>query len=67
MKTIKPKTSPFVRSDTCVIPALAVIAETVTAWEILRAFIDKFGGDSVADMRSSYSSYLSRLRKRGGR
>ena len=67
MKTIKPKTSPFVRSDTCVIPALAVIAEAVTAWEILGAFIDKFGGDSVTDMRSSYSSYESRLRKRGGR
>jgi chorismate synthase len=67
MKTMRPKTSPFVRADVCVVPALAVIAEAVTAWEILRAFIEKFGGDSVTDMRSSYSSYVSRLRKRGSR
>jgi chorismate synthase len=67
MKTQQKKLSPFVRSDACVIPALSVIAETVTAWEILRAFLEKFGGDAIDDIRASYDSYASRLHKRGAR
>jgi chorismate synthase len=65
MKTHKKKTSPFVRSDACVVPALSVIAEAVTAWEILRSFIEKFGSDTVDDVRAGYDSYVSRIRKRG--
>ncbi len=67
MKSLKVSLSPFVRADACVIPALSVIAEAVTAWEILRAFVEKFGGDSLEDMRSSYDAYVSRIGKRGVR
>ena len=45
--TLKTTESPYVRSDTCVIPALAVIAENVAAWEILAAVLDKLGGDTI--------------------
>jgi chorismate synthase len=67
MKTWKPKPAPFVRADACVIPALSVIAEAVTAWELLDAFIEKFGGESVVDMKAGYSAYVSRLSRKGGR
>jgi chorismate synthase len=49
LATLEPAESPYVRSDTCVIPALAVIAENVAAWEILRAVMEKLGGDSIDD------------------
>jgi chorismate synthase len=65
MKRMKPAISPFVRSDVCVLPALSVIAEGVAAWEILVAMTDKFGGDSVDQMKENYQSYVAGLAKRG--
>lgn len=49
MKTLKATESPYVRSDICVIPVLAVIAESVAAWEMLRAIMEKLGGDTIAE------------------
>ncbi len=47
--TLEPTESPYVRSDLCVIPVLAVIAEAVAAWEVLTAMMDKLGGDHIDD------------------
>lgn len=49
LATLEPCESPYVRSDVCVIPVLAVIAESVAAWEILAAVLDKLGGDTIED------------------
>ena len=49
LATLEPCESPYVRSDVCVIPVLAVIAESVAAWELLAAVLDKLGGDTIAD------------------
>jgi len=49
MATLEPCESPYVRSDACVIPVLAVIAESVLAWELLGAVLEKLGGDTIAD------------------
>jgi chorismate synthase len=49
VKTLEPCESPYVRSDICVIPALAVIAEAVAGWEILAAVLEKLGGDTIED------------------
>jgi chorismate synthase len=65
MKTRKPALAPFVRSDACVMPALSVIGEAVVAWEILVALTEKFGGDTVDEMKKSYRRYTSLLAKRG--
>lgn len=46
------------RSDTCAVPAAAVIAESVVAIEIANAFIEKFGSDTITGMAKSYRSYL---------
>ncbi|MEE9269682.1 MAG: chorismate synthase [Candidatus Krumholzibacteria bacterium] len=65
MKKMKSATSPFVRSDVCVLPALGVIAEAVLAWEILFALVEKFGGDNIDEMKTNYKSYAVRLSTRG--
>jgi chorismate synthase len=49
------------RSDVCAIPAAAVIAETVVAFELANAFLEKFGGDSLAEVTSNYRNYLEQV------
>jgi chorismate synthase len=50
------------RSDVCAIPAAAVIAETVVAFELANAFLEKFGGDSLAEITNNYRSYFEQVR-----
>ncbi len=50
------------RSDVCAIPAAAVIAETVVAFELASAFIEKFGGDSLVEIMRNYQGYLGQVR-----
>ena len=50
------------RSDVCAIPAAAVIAEAVVAFEVATAFLDKFGGDSLAEVTRNYHGYLDQVR-----
>ncbi|HVC44755.1 MAG TPA: chorismate synthase [Candidatus Binataceae bacterium] len=50
------------RSDVCAIPAAAVIAETVVAFELAAMFLDKFGGDSLAEITRNYHGYLEQVR-----
>ncbi len=51
------------RSDTCAVPAAGVIGESVVAVEIANAMIEKFGGDSVGEMRRNYDGYLEQVKK----
>lgn len=50
------------RSDTCAVPAAGVIMESVVAWEVACAFLEKFGGDSLEEVRRNYESYLEQVR-----
>ncbi|MGB6553767.1 MAG: chorismate synthase [Candidatus Binataceae bacterium] len=50
------------RSDVCAIPAAAVIAEAVVAFELAAAFLEKFGGDSLAEITRNWNSYLEQVR-----
>jgi chorismate synthase len=50
------------RSDTCAVPAALVVAEAVVAIEIANALLEKFGGDSVGDIRRACDNYRERLR-----
>lgn len=50
------------RSDVCAIPAAAVIAEAVVAFELANAFLEKFGGDSCAEIKRNYQGYLEQVR-----
>jgi chorismate synthase len=50
------------RSDVCAVPAAAVIAEAVVAFELARGMTEKFGGDSILEMKMNYEGYLKSLR-----
>ena len=52
------------RSDICSVPAAGVIGEAVVAFEIARAFREKFGGDSLEELRRNYEGYLKSLHER---
>lgn len=47
------------RSDVCALPAAAVVGRAMAALELARAFLEKFGGDSLEEIRRNYSSYLA--------
>ncbi len=50
------------RSDVCAIPAAAVIAEAVVAFELAAAFLEKFGGDSIVEITRNYKGFLEQVR-----
>lgn len=49
------------RSDACAVPAAGVIAEAMVALVLADSFLEKFGGDSIAETRRNYESYLGNL------
>jgi chorismate synthase len=51
------------RSDACAVPAATVVGEAVAAFVIAQVMAEKFGGDSVAEMRDNYDSYVARVRE----
>lgn len=59
----KPHAASVERSDACAVPACAVVIEAVTAFEIVNAFLEKFGGDCLADIEASYKSYMNRIKE----
>jgi chorismate synthase len=62
MRTHKAFEATVERSDTCAVPAALVVAEAVVAIEIATAFLEKFGGDSVAEIRRNFDGYLEQIR-----
>ncbi|KAB0668203.1 chorismate synthase [Oryzomonas sagensis] len=62
MQTHEPYEAAVERSDTCAVPAALVVAEAVVAIEIANAFLEKFGGDSVAEIRRNYEGYRTQVR-----
>lgn len=52
------------RSDTCAVPAAAVVAEAMVALVLADAVLERFGGDSMVDLQSRVTTTASRLRGR---
>ena len=57
----------YERSDVCVVPAAGVVAEAMTAIVIAEAWLEKFGGDTLNEVRSSVKRHRAGLGPRGGR
>jgi chorismate synthase len=66
LETRKPFRASVERSDVCAVPAAGVVGEAVVAFEIAAGMIEKFGGDSMDEMRRNYEQYQKRLRDRMG-
>jgi chorismate synthase len=52
------------RSDVTAVPAMGVIAEAVVALVLADAMLEKFGGDSLSEMRRNYEGYVAALGSR---
>lgn len=53
------------RSDTCAVPAAAVVGEAMMSIVLATAFREKFGGDSVEEIAASFGAYTKLVAKRG--
>lgn len=61
MNTQKPEKADFERSDTCAVPAGSLIGGCIVAVVIAGAFLEKFGGDSVTEIKRNYEGYLKQM------
>jgi chorismate synthase len=52
------------RSDVTAVPAMAVIAEALVALVLADAMLEKFGGDSLGELRRNFDGYVSGLGRR---
>ncbi len=50
------------RSDVTAVPAAGVVAEGVVAFELARAVVEKFGGDSLKEMKRNLAGYLKQVK-----
>jgi chorismate synthase len=64
LKTHEPDSAAYERSDVCAVSAASVIVENVVALEVAAALIDKFGGDSLAEMKARYDLFLKMAREK---
>ena len=63
LRSKQPADASVERSDVCAAPAAAVVGESVVAFEIARAFLEKFGGDSLREVRRNYENYLEQIKR----
>jgi len=62
LRSKQPTDASVERSDVCAAPAAAVVGESVVAFEIAKAFLEKFGGDSLREIKRNYESYLEQIK-----
>ncbi len=53
------------RSDVCAVPAAAVVGEAMVTLVVADAFLEKFGGDAMSEVRRNFESYVAYLGERG--
>jgi chorismate synthase len=62
LKTHEPAKAHYERSDICVVPAAGVVGEAMVALVLAGALLEKFGGDSLSELRRNLESYLEKTR-----
>jgi chorismate synthase len=60
--TREPVKAAYERSDVCAVPAAGVIGEAMVALVLATAVLEKFGGDSLVELRRNYEGYCEQLR-----
>ena len=64
LSTKQAESAAYERSDVCAVSACSVIVENVVAFEVASAFVEKFGGDSVEEMRARFEQFHALARQR---
>ncbi len=57
----------YERSDVCIVPAAGVVAEAMVAIVLADAWLEKFGGDTVSEIRANVGNYVATLGPRNSR
>jgi chorismate synthase len=63
IETKEPVEATIERSDICTVPAAGVVGEAVVAYELAAAMVEKFGGDTLDEMRRNYDSYQAYVKQ----
>lgn len=66
LETKQPENASYERSDVCGIAAASCIIENVVAFEIACAMVDKFGGDSLAEMQARWRLFHDMAKQKLG-
>jgi len=61
--TRQPVKAAYERSDVCVVPAAAVVGEAMVALILAQSVLEKFGGDSLVELRRNYNQYQEQVRQ----
>ena len=64
LKTKESQKASYERSDVCAVAACSAIIENVVAFQVARALVDKFGGDSLAEMQARWKLFHEMAAKR---
>jgi chorismate synthase len=67
LTTLEEAPAAIERSDTCAVPAAAVVAEAMVGLVLADALLERFGGDSMTDLTSRVTTTGSRVRGRVSR
>jgi chorismate synthase len=62
LPTRDPAKAAYERSDVCVVPAAGVIGEAMVAIVLAGAMLEKFGGDSLREMKRNFDGYIEQVR-----
>ncbi|MDB4947580.1 MAG: aroC [Gemmatimonadetes bacterium] len=65
LRTGEPGEAVRERSDVCAVPAAAVVGEAMVALVLAGAVLEKFGGDSLHELRRAWDGYLEQIAARG--
>lgn len=63
LNTKQAEQSTYERSDVCALPAASVVMQGVVALEVARAFLEKFGGDTMHELHANYENYLAMVQR----
>ena len=64
LQTKQPEKASYERSDICAVAAASCIVENVVAFEIAHAMVEKFGGDSLAEMQARWRLFHEMAREK---
>jgi len=62
VKTKEPTLSSYERSDVCAVSAASVVVRAAIAYEILNAYLEKFGGDCISEFKRNVDNYKEYLK-----
>jgi chorismate synthase len=64
LRTGEPVEAVRERSDVCALPAAGVVGEAMVAIVLAQAVLEKFGGDSMRELRRNWETYLEQIGER---